>query len=66
MKKKDLKKFAKRLAELETIIQTSDDYDKRQLAQNEVLDISNKITDVEDMLTLDAMVQEILEKILDF
>jgi short-subunit dehydrogenase involved in D-alanine esterification of teichoic acids len=62
MKKKDLKKFAKRLAELETIIQTSDDYDKRQLAQNEVLDISNKITDVEDMLTLDAMVQEILEK----
>ena len=62
MKKKDLKKFAKRLAELETIIQTSDDYDKRQLAQNEVLDISNKIIDVEDMLTLDAMVQEILEK----
>ncbi len=62
MKKKDLKKFAKRLAELESIIQTSDDYDKRQLAQNEVLDISNKITDVEDMLTLDAMVQEILEK----
>ena len=62
MKKKDLKKFAKRLAELESIIQTSDNYDKRQLAQNEVLDISNKITDVEDMLTLDAMVQEILEK----
>ena len=62
MKKKDLKKFAKRLAELETIIQTSDDYDKRQLAQNEVLDISNKIIDVEDMLTLDAMFQEILEK----
>ena len=66
MKKKELKKFAKRLAELEHLISTSTDYDERQLAQKEVIDISNKVTDIEDMLILDAMVQEILEKNFDF
>lgn len=62
MKRKELKKLAKRLAELELIIEHSDDHEERLRAQNEVLDISSRVVSIEDMLALDEMTQEILEK----
>lgn len=62
MKRKELKKLAQRLAELEMIIEHSDDHEARLKAQNEVLDISSRVVDIEDMLALDELTQKILEK----
>ena len=62
MKRKELKKLAKRLAELEIIIQNSPDGYGKKAAQHEVLMISSMVEDVDDMLTLDEMVQEILKE----
>ena len=62
MKKKELKRLATRMAELEIIIQNSADPYEKQAAQNEILNITSKIVDIEDMLALDEMTQEILEK----
>lgn len=62
MKKKELKKLAERIAELELIIQNSDDPQAINQAQNKILSIGKKVASLEDMMALDIMVQEILEK----
>ena len=62
MKHKELKKLAVRIAELEDIIESSDDSKKINQAQNEILSIGNKVASLEDMMALDILVQEILEK----
>ena len=62
MKKKELKKIAERLAQLEIIISESTDNIERLNAKNEVLDISSRIVDIEDLMAIDELVQEILEQ----
>ena len=62
MKKKELKNLAKKIAECEYIIQTSqDDYDKEQ-AKNDIFKLTNGIHSFEDLDLMDEMVQEFLAK----
>ena len=62
MKKKELKNLAKKIAECEYIIQTSqDDYEKNQ-AKNEIFKLTNSVHNFEDLDLMDEMVQEFLAK----
>ena len=62
MKKKELKILAQRMAKLEDIIQNSDDKKAVHKAQEEIMELTNKVESMEDLFTLDEMVIEILEK----
>ena len=60
MKKKELKNLAKKIAECEYVIQTSNDSVKVQEAQDEIMRISSRVHDFQDIDTIDEMVQDIL------
>ena len=62
MKKKELKQIAQRIAAAELTLRTTDDSWKRQCAQDEILELTGRVDDIEDMLALDEMIQKILEK----
>lgn len=62
MKKKELKNLAKKIAEAEYIIQTSDDSQAVSKAQNAILELSGKAMSLEDMMIVDELVQEILSE----
>jgi len=61
VRRKELKNIAKKIAENETIIQTSDDKEAIEQAKQEILNISKKISFM-DLDILDEMVMELLEK----
>ena len=61
MKKKEIKKLAERIAKLETIIEESDNRAEVLKAQDEIMSISGSISPF-DMMIIDEMVQEILNK----
>ena len=59
MKKKELKNLAKKIAEAEYIIQTSEDKEDIVAAQNTILHLTSKVAmDLEDMTIVDELVQE--------
>lgn len=60
MKHKDLKALAKRIANAETKLENCSDSDERRALENEIFELSSKITSLEDIMELDEMVQEIL------
>ncbi len=60
MKKKELKNLAEKIAKQEVIIQTSEDSAEIQAAQNEIMRLSSRVHDFQDIDTLDEMIQEIL------
>lgn len=60
MKKKELKNLAEKIAKQEVIIQTSTDSAEVQAAQNEIMRLSSRVHDFQDIDTLDEMIQEIL------
>lgn len=65
MKKKELKNFAKKIASLEYLCQTSTDSKEIARAQNEIMKITNhigRIEEFEELEEIDIMVQEILAK----
>ena len=62
MTKREIKRTAKRLAELELIIQNSEDVDERRAAQEETIDICNRYSDLADMEKIDAEVLKILNQ----
>lgn len=62
MTKREIKRTAKRLAELELIIQNSEDVDERRAAQEEIIDICNRYSAIEDMEKIDAEVLEIFNQ----
>lgn len=62
MKKKELKNLAKKIAEAEHIIQNSDDAKAIAKAQDTILLLSGKAMSLEDMIIIDELVQEILNK----
>ena len=61
MKKKDIKKIAQKIAEAEYVIQTSNDHYACAEAQKEIINLTNKIDDLDAMCEIDDMVQEILK-----
>lgn len=62
MKTKELKKLALKIAEQERVLQTSDNNLDRKRAQEEILRLSSAVQSMEDMMTLDDMLMEMLEK----
>lgn len=62
MKKKELKNLAEKIAEQELLIQKSKDNEIIQQAQNEIMRLSSRVHDFQDIDTLDEMIQNILSK----
>ena len=62
MKRKELKNLAQKIAKAEKIIQTSDDPKAIKKAEQEIMELSHSVHDLEDMATVDEFVQEILSK----
>ena len=60
MKKKELKNLAEKIAKQEHIIQTSDDDDAIQAAQNEIMRLTSRVRDFQDLDLIDEMIQDIL------
>ena len=62
MKKKELKNLAKKIADAEYIVQTSDDKKKVAKAQQEIFELSGHVESLDDMTVIDELVQEILSQ----
>lgn len=62
MKKKELKTLAQKIAKAEYIIQTSDDKQAIRKAEQEIMELSGRVDTIEDMVIIDELVQDILEK----
>ena len=62
MKQKELKNLAKKIAKAEIIIRDSNDPEAIKRAESEVMKLSGHVDRLEDMVILDDLVQEILEK----
>lgn len=61
MKRKELKNLAKKIAQAEHIVQTSDNQDEIQRAQMEIMTLSSHVDSLDDITIIDEMVQELLE-----
>ena len=61
MKKKELKKLALRIMELESIVESSSNEKEIQNAQNEILSISGHLKP-EDMFEIDEIIQNFYAK----
>ena len=62
MKRKELKNLAKKVAQCEYVLQTSDDQYEKEMARDEIMKISSGIHSFEDLDLLDEMVQDLLSK----
>ena len=62
MTKREIKRTAQRLAELELIMQNSDDPNVRYAAQEETIDICNRYSNLADMEKIDEEVLKILNQ----
>ena len=60
MKRKELKNLAKKIAKAEMIVQTSEDEHEVNRAQQEIMELSGKVSSIEDMIELDDLIQEII------
>lgn len=62
MKKKELRNLAVKIAKLEKIIQSSDDEEEISKAEKEMFKVSSSIKSLEDMVAIDEIVMDLLEK----
>ena len=62
MKKKEIKNLAQKIAKYERIIQTSDDKHLIRQAQEKIMEITSSVNSLEDMVAIDELVMELLEK----
>ena len=62
MKKKELKNLAQKIAKYEHIIQTSDDNKLVRQAQEEIMLLTKSVNSLDDMIAIDELVMELLEK----
>lgn len=62
MKKKELKNLAEKIAKCEYVVENSKDSAAVQAAQTEIMRLSSKVHDFQDLDILDEMIQEILDK----
>ena len=62
MKRKELKNLAENIAKQEYIIQTSNDNVAVQAAQEEIMRLSSRVHDFQDIDLIDEMVQDLLSK----
>lgn len=62
MTKKELKKLAKEIAGWERIIQTTDDPNRKYVAEQTVMNLTNQVDDMEDIIALDELIMNILNE----
>lgn len=62
MKKKEIKNLAQKIAKYERIIQTSDDKKAIAQAEDEIMKVSSSVRSLEDMMAIDELVLELLNK----
>ena len=62
MKRKELKNIAKQIAKYERIIQTTDDKNLRHDAENAIIQLSNKVESLTDIMELDELIQDYLSE----
>ena len=62
MKQKEIKNLAQKIAKYERIIQTSDDKKMVRQAQEKIMELTNGVTSLDDMVAIDEAVMELLEK----
>ena len=62
MKQKELKNLAKKIARQELIIRDSNDPDAIKRAESEIMKLSGHVDRLEEMVILDDLIQEILQK----
>ena len=62
MKKKEIKNLAQKIAKYERIIQTSDDKKTIAQAEDEIMKVSSSVRSLEDMMAIDELVLELLNK----
>lgn len=62
MKQKEIKNLAQKIAKYERIIQTSDDKKQVRQAEKEIMKLSSSVSSLEDMVAIDELVMEMLEK----
>ena len=63
MKKKELKNLAQKIAKAEMIIQSPDaSMAEKSKAEQEIMSLSSCVDSLEDIVIIDEMVQEILDK----
>ena len=62
MKKKELKNLAEKIAKCEYIIENSKDKAAISAAQTEIMRLTSKVHDFQDLDQLDELIQDILKK----
>ena len=62
MKKKEIKALAQKIAKYEKIIQSSDDKKLVRQAEEEIMKLSSSVESLDDMVAIDEIVMELLEK----
>ena len=62
MKQKELKNMAKKIAKAELVIRDSNDPEAIKRAESEIMKLSGHVNRLEDMVIIDDLVQEILQK----
>lgn len=62
MKQKEIKSLAQKIAKYERIVQTSDDKHLVRQAQEKIMELTNGVTSLDDMVAIDEAVMELLEK----
>ena len=62
MKKKELKALAQKIAKYEKIVQTSSNKNEVRDAQMKIMNLSESVDSLEDMMALDEIIQDMLEK----
>ena len=62
MKRKEIKNLAEKIAKFERIIQTSSDKKEIARAEQEIMKLSSCVKSLDDMVAVDELLMEILEK----
>ena len=65
MTKKERRRLASELAKYEIIIQGSTDEKARRQAEEQVMKLTAKVTNFDDMEAIDALVPDLMKKIID-
>lgn len=61
MKPKELKALAKKIADVENQLAECHDLTERRTLEDIIFKLTNKVTDFEDMMTLDELIQEYIK-----
>ena len=62
MKQKEIKNLAQKIAKYERIVQESDDKYLVRQAQEKIMELTSSVTSLDDMVAIDELVMELLEK----